>query len=29
MTTRKYYSPEQKAAIAALHWDENQTLSQI
>ena len=29
MTTRKYYSPEQKASIAALHWDENQTLSQI
>ena len=22
MTTRNYYSPEQKAAIAALHWDE-------
>lgn len=29
MTTRNYYSPEQKAAIAALHWDEKQTLSQI
>ncbi|WP_210139634.1 transposase [Staphylococcus sp. GDY8P120P] len=29
MTTRNYYSPEQKAAIAALYWDEKQTLSQI
>lgn len=29
MTTRNYYSPEQKVAIAALHWDEKQTLSQI